>query len=122
MIASNSAWVMAPESSSRFAVSISDADRSPLLEYTATVHHGIDMSEFAPTDRAGDDLVVFGRIHPDKGIADAIEIAIGQGAKPGTGGMLLGMKISEKVAHMRSLPVGVHWAMGCRGSRPSVSE
>jgi glycosyltransferase involved in cell wall biosynthesis len=56
-------------------VSISDADRSPLLEYTATVHHGIDMSEFAPTDRAGDDLVVFGRIHPDKGIADAIEIA-----------------------------------------------
>jgi len=39
--------------------------------------------------------------------ADAIEIVIGQGAKPGTGGMLLGMKISEKVANMRTLPVGV---------------
>jgi methylamine---glutamate N-methyltransferase subunit C len=40
-------------------------------------------------------------------MADAIEIAIGQGAKPGTGGMLLGMKVSEKVAQMRTLPVGV---------------
>jgi glycosyltransferase involved in cell wall biosynthesis len=56
-------------------VSISDADRSPLLDYEATVHHGIDMTEFTPTEESGDDLVVFGRIHPDKGIADAIEIA-----------------------------------------------
>jgi len=40
-------------------------------------------------------------------MADAIEIVIGQGAKPGTGGMLLGMKVSEKVAAMRTLPVGV---------------
>ena len=39
--------------------------------------------------------------------ADAIEIALGQGAKPGTGGLLLGMKVSEKVARMRTLPVGV---------------
>ncbi len=40
-------------------------------------------------------------------MADAIEIVVGQGAKPGTGGMLLGMKVSEKVAAMRTLPVGV---------------
>jgi methylamine---glutamate N-methyltransferase subunit C len=39
--------------------------------------------------------------------ADAIEIAVGQGAKPGTGGLLLGMKVSERVAGMRTLPVGV---------------
>jgi methylamine---glutamate N-methyltransferase subunit C len=39
--------------------------------------------------------------------ADAIEIALGQGAKPGTGGLLLGMKVSERVAAMRTLPVGV---------------
>jgi len=39
--------------------------------------------------------------------ADAIEIVVGQGAKPGTGGLLLGMKVSEKVANMRTLPVGV---------------
>ena len=56
-------------------VSISDADRSPHLDYVATVHHGIDMAEFDDLPTAGDDLVVFGRIHPDKGTADAIEIA-----------------------------------------------
>lgn len=39
--------------------------------------------------------------------ADAIEVAVGQGAKPGTGGLLLGMKVSERVARMRSLPLGV---------------
>ncbi len=39
--------------------------------------------------------------------ADAIEIAVGQGAKPGTGGVLLGMKVSERVAKMRTLPMGV---------------
>ncbi len=39
--------------------------------------------------------------------ADAIEIVVGQGAKPGTGGILLGMKVSERVAKMRSLPLGV---------------
>ncbi len=39
--------------------------------------------------------------------ADGIEIVMGQGAKPGTGGLLLGMKVSERVARMRSLPMGV---------------
>ncbi len=40
-------------------------------------------------------------------MADGIEIVVGQGAKPGTGGVLLGMKIPERVASMRTLPVGV---------------
>lgn len=39
--------------------------------------------------------------------ADAIELVVGQGAKPGTGGLLLGMKVSERVARMRDLPIGV---------------
>jgi glutamate synthase domain-containing protein 2 len=39
--------------------------------------------------------------------ADAIEVVIGQGAKPGGGGMLLGQKITERVASMRTLPVGI---------------
>ncbi|MDP3525843.1 MAG: FMN-binding glutamate synthase family protein, partial [Hoeflea sp.] len=39
--------------------------------------------------------------------ADALEIVVGQGAKPGTGGLLLGMKVSERVSRMRTLPVGV---------------
>ena len=40
-------------------------------------------------------------------MADAIEIVVGQGAKPGGGGMLLGQKVSARVAHMRTLPAGV---------------
>ncbi len=39
--------------------------------------------------------------------ADAIELTIGQGAKPGTGGLLLGEKVSDTIAHQRDLPVGV---------------
>ena len=46
--------------------------------------------------------------------ADAIEIVIGQGAKPGGGGMLLGQKISERVAAMRTLPAGIDQRSACR--------
>ncbi len=46
--------------------------------------------------------------------ADAIEIVIGQGAKPGGGGMLLGQKITERVAQMRSLPAGIDQRSACR--------
>ncbi len=56
-------------------VSISDADRSPALEYVATVHHGIDFDELPFTGDGGPGLVAFGRVHPDKGTHTAIEIA-----------------------------------------------
>ncbi|SNQ48939.1 Glycosyl transferase [Frankia canadensis] len=56
-------------------VSISDADRSPELDYVATVHHGIDLAALPFSAAGGEDLVVLGRIHPDKGTAAAIEIA-----------------------------------------------
>ncbi|MBB2942632.1 glycosyltransferase involved in cell wall biosynthesis [Actinoplanes lutulentus] len=56
-------------------VSISDSDRSPDLEYVATVHHGIDLSGLPFHPDGGDDLILFGRIHPDKGTDIAIEIA-----------------------------------------------
>jgi glutamate synthase domain-containing protein 2 len=46
--------------------------------------------------------------------ADAIEVVVGQGAKPGGGGMLLGHKISERVAAMRALPVGIDQRSACR--------
>ena len=46
--------------------------------------------------------------------ADAIEVVVGQGAKPGGGGMLLGMKISERVAKMRNLPQGIDQRSACR--------
>jgi glycosyltransferase involved in cell wall biosynthesis len=63
------------QASSSSFVSISDADRAAGLNYIATVHHGIDLSRFAFSATGGEDLVVLGRIHPDKGTADAIEIA-----------------------------------------------
>jgi glutamate synthase domain-containing protein 2 len=46
--------------------------------------------------------------------ADAIEIVVGQGAKPGGGGMLLGQKITDRVADMRDLPVGIDQRSACR--------
>lgn len=56
-------------------VSISDADRSPQLSYVATVHHGVDPDQLPFSPTGGDDLVCLGRIHPDKGTAEAIDIA-----------------------------------------------
>ncbi len=46
--------------------------------------------------------------------ADAIEIVVGQGAKPGGGGMLLGQKINDRVAEMRTLPKGIDQRSPCR--------
>ena len=46
--------------------------------------------------------------------ADAIELTIGQGAKPGTGGLLLGSKVSEEIARIRDLPSGVDQRSPCR--------
>lgn len=46
--------------------------------------------------------------------ADAIEVVVGQGAKPGGGGMLLGQKISDRVADMRTLPTGIDQRSACR--------
>ncbi|MEM9855633.1 MAG: FMN-binding glutamate synthase family protein, partial [Pseudomonadota bacterium] len=46
--------------------------------------------------------------------ADAIEIVVGQGAKPGGGGMLLGQKINDRVAQMRNLPKGIDQRSACR--------
>jgi glutamate synthase domain-containing protein 2 len=56
----------------------------------------------------------YGMNPDDLRAADAIEIVIGQGAKPGGGGMLLGQKITERVAAMRTLPPGIDQRSACR--------
>jgi glycosyltransferase involved in cell wall biosynthesis len=56
-------------------VSISAADRHPKLLYAATIHHGIALDAFTFDPFGGEDLLFFGRIHPDKGAAEAIEAA-----------------------------------------------
>jgi glycosyltransferase involved in cell wall biosynthesis len=56
-------------------VSISNADRSPELNYLATVYNGLDTKDFKFVEKPEDYLLFFGRIHPHKGTAEAIEIA-----------------------------------------------
>ena len=56
-------------------VSISDADRNPKLDYVATVHHGIALDEFELRMDSDGYLLFFGRIHREKGTAEAIEVA-----------------------------------------------
>ena len=56
-------------------VAISDSDRAASLNYAATIHHGIRVEEFPFEARGGEDLLFFGRIHPDKGAGEAIRAA-----------------------------------------------
>ncbi len=58
-----------------YFVSISDSDRAPDLPYVATVYNGIDTSCITFRAKAGEKLVSYGRIHPDKGVHLAIEVA-----------------------------------------------
>lgn len=58
-----------------YYVAISDADRHESLDYVATIHHGIDMQQFEVSSSPGDYLLFFGRIHPEKGTVEAVEVA-----------------------------------------------
>jgi glycosyltransferase involved in cell wall biosynthesis len=64
-----------------YFVSISDSDRAEGLNYLATVYNGIDLSLYPVADKVGDDLVFLGRIHPDKGVHLAIEVAQASGRR-----------------------------------------
>jgi glycosyltransferase involved in cell wall biosynthesis len=62
-------------------VAISNADRDPDLHYLATIHHGIDTDAFSLHPAPGGYLLFFGRIHPDKGTAEAIDVAAAAGMR-----------------------------------------
>jgi glycosyltransferase involved in cell wall biosynthesis len=62
-------------------VAISEADKSPELDYIATVYHGIDMTQFSFSETHGEYLLFFGRIHPEKGVHEAIQVAQRVGKK-----------------------------------------
>jgi len=62
-------------------VAISEADRHPSLRYAATIHHGIRLDEFPFDPQGSDDLLFFGRMHPDKGAAEAIHVALATGRR-----------------------------------------
>jgi glycosyltransferase involved in cell wall biosynthesis len=71
-----------------YFVSISDADRAPQLNYMATVYNGIDLTLYPPRRSGGEDLIFIGRIHPDKGVHLAIEVAKRSGRRLLIGGIL----------------------------------
>jgi glycosyltransferase involved in cell wall biosynthesis len=64
-----------------FYVSISNADRSPELEYIATIYNGLNTAEFTYRKISKDYLLFFGRIHPEKGTYESIQIAKLSGRK-----------------------------------------
>lgn len=62
-------------------VAISDSDRHPALDYAATIHHGVPLDDFIFEPDGGESLLFFGRIHPDKGAAEAIRVAQASGRR-----------------------------------------
>ena len=62
-------------------VAISEADKSPQLDYVAVIHHGIDIAQFPFVEDYGAYLLFFGRIHHDKGVYEAIQVAQRAGMK-----------------------------------------
>jgi len=62
-------------------ISISDADRAPSLNYLRTIYHGINLAQFEYNETPEEYLLYFGRIHPEKGTAESIEIAKRVGRK-----------------------------------------
>ncbi|MBF0239393.1 MAG: glycosyltransferase family 4 protein [SAR324 cluster bacterium] len=64
-----------------FYVSISDSDRASELNYIRTIYHGINLKQFEFQAVSEDSLLFFGRIHPDKGAKEALEVAKACGKK-----------------------------------------
>jgi glycosyltransferase involved in cell wall biosynthesis len=62
-------------------VAISESDKSSKLDYIATVHHGIEVAQFPESKVHGEYLLFFGRIHPEKGVYEAIQVAQRTGKK-----------------------------------------
>ncbi len=95
-------------------VSISDSDRSADLDYVATVYNGLDSDEFPYINDPDEYLLFFGRIHPDKGTGDAIEIARQTGRKLHIAGLVQDEQyFKEKVEpHIDNQQVFFHGNVG----------
>lgn len=95
-------------------VAISEADRAPGLRYAATIHHGIPVEDF-PFDPVGsDDLLFFGRMHPDKGAADAVAVAQRTGRRLAMYGIVQdeGYFQREVAPHVDGDRIAYHGAVG----------
>ncbi len=80
-----------------YYVSISNSDRSQLLNYIATVYNGINISQFTFNPNPGNYLLFFGRIHPEKGTHESIKIALETGRKLIISGLIQDEAYFEKM-------------------------
>lgn len=105
-------------------VAISDADRHPSLRYAATIHHGLRLADF-PFDPVGsEDLVYFGRIHPDKGAHHAIAVAREAGRRLHMYGVVQdeGYHAREVQPHVDGDRVVWHGAVGGAGRAEALGK
>jgi glycosyltransferase involved in cell wall biosynthesis len=95
-------------------VAISDADRHPDLRYAATIHHGIRPGDFEFNARGRDDLLFFGRMHPDKGAAAAIAVAQATGRRLDLYGIVqdAGYFESQVAPHLDGDQIAYHGPVG----------
>jgi glycosyltransferase involved in cell wall biosynthesis len=84
-----------------YYVAISDGDRHERLDYVATIHHGVDLREFELERTAGDYLLFFGRIHPDKGTLEAIDVAERAGMPLTIAGIIQDRRYFEQLVEPR---------------------
>ncbi len=92
-----------------YYVSISYADRSPELEYITTVYNGIDVDNFTLKETLGEYLLYFGRIHPDKGTCEAIQIAKTVNMKLIISGFIQDQKYYEEKVGRGNMGRGNRW-------------
>jgi glycosyltransferase involved in cell wall biosynthesis len=83
-------------------VAISAADRHPDLRYAATIHHGIALDAFPFDPLGGEDLLFFGRIHPDKGAAEAIQVARRAGRR-----LVMAGIVQDRAYHEREIATAI---------------
>jgi glycosyltransferase involved in cell wall biosynthesis len=95
-------------------VAISEADRHPDLRYAATIHHGIVIEDFALNSKGSEDLLYFGRIHPDKGTREGIEPARAVGRRLHIYGLVQdqGYYEREVLPHVDGTTVLYHGTVG----------
>lgn len=90
-------------------ISISDADRAPGLNYEATIHHGIELGQFQFQPSPERYLLFFGRIHPDKGVREAMKIAHHCGKRLVIAGIIQDQKYYEQYVEPKLSPGHVEY-------------
>lgn len=104
-------------------VSISDADRSSELDYIQTIYHGIDLESFTLQKEPGNYLLYFGRIHPDKGTWEAIQVAKRVKMKLVIAGIIQGQSYFERsVAPYLNEDITYIGSVGARSKKPGSGQ